>query len=491
MSLDFHLVSSFEMIQFSRRLRKSVSVSLLVLLLGMQFSACPVQALERIDVSGSESSSKTSGAESGHMNDLLQIDREIMLKSINLHQLIARSETEALKKYRFRKWIDIAGQETSAAGLLAATAVGVDELGPKLNRPLAIRINRLKRGLNAGIVTSIIGASASASQLGLDVVNRVREGKEGYSPGAVRKRFVAGMLELDQLYAKRARLLQDSGELLNSDVVAAATELLLVRRELLVKEFMEVHCYRSSVNTAQAVFYGFDITRNTTAAIGLNLFKKGLREPHLNEPGSIWIIMSSAATIAGPWLSTGAGKVVAAMKRRNLKKKLKYNPELTIADLTSARKKLRTALAKDGASNVYARKIVRSEIMDDTSGLFQDRVKNELARKEKFRRTAFQQKLASAVIGGQFLAFGTISLNAWQRYGQNKRIIKFNKQLFASNVVGLVGSSMAVGATGAAAIGGEINDWRLRKSKKSALDILDEHIQRLEQVKGDLVQLSD
>ena len=50
---------------------------------------------------------------------------------------------------------------------------------------------------------------------------------------------------------------------------------------------------------------------------------------------------------------------------------------------------------------------------------------------------------------------------------------------------------MAVGATGAAAIGGELNDWRLRKSKKSALDILDEHIQRLEQVKGDLVQLSD
>lgn len=458
----------------------SRSIRAVLLLLVFICSGGPVFSLERIDINSSDEFSK-----------LVRMDKKLMIKSADLQILIARAQKASSSKYKFRKWIDIAGQETSAAGLMAATIVGVDELGPKLNTPLRIRLNRLKRGLNVGIVGSIIGASASASQLGLDVLHVVRNRKKGYGPAAVSHNFIAGMVEYDALWNERMELYNSSKRLQSSKVLQATTKLLKLRRELVAKEFYEVFTYTFSNQCAQSIYYGFDIARNTTAAVGIDLLKRGLRKPRLNEPGNVWLIVTSGITIAAPWLSTGSGKLIAKYKKWRIRKKLSFDNNVSVEDLLSARKEVRAAIVESQSSNAYTAAIQKSEILDTTHDLFKDRIKNLLDTKRKLRQTAFQQKLASLAVGGQFLGFSTAGLVGWQRYGQNGRIIKFNKTLFGANIVGLSASSLAVGATGAAAIGGEIYEWRLKKRKSRPIDLLNEHIERIENVRAEVYKIPE
>lgn len=455
--------------------------SRLFLILIVLVSSCnPALALERIKSN-----------EVSDWQKLISLDKELMQKSADLMLLTAKAEKRASNKYKYRKWIDLGGQEASASGLLAATAIGVDELGPNLNRPLNINVSRLRRGLNAGVVCSIIGASASASQLGIDGVQYLVNRKKGFTPRVVVRRFIDAMRERDRLWNKREKLIQASPDLKASKVVHTATRVHEIRRDLVAREFYQVFSFALASDCAQSIYYGFDISRNVAGAIGINLFKKALKKPYLNEPGSIWLIVSSGITIAAPWVSTGAGKAIGKFARWRIRKKLKFNPQMTVADLQKARSDLRIALASANKSNTYASIIKTSAIMDESHGLFEERVKALIQRKQKLRRTAFQQKIASALIGGQFLGFSTAALVGWQKYGTRGRIFKFNRTLYAGNIVGLTGSSLAVGATGMSAIGGEIHEYLLKRKKQRPADLLNHHIERLESVKARLIEIPE
>ena len=455
--------------------------SRLLLILIVLVSFCdPVMSLERI---------KSNPGDDWHK--LISLDKELMQKSADLMLLTAKAQRRASNKYKYRKWIDLGGQEASASGLLAATAIGVDELGPNLNRPLNINVSRLRRGLNAGVVCSIIGASASASQLGIDGIQYLVNRKKGFTPRVVARNFVDGMNERDRLWIKREKLIQGSPNLKASKVVQAATRVHELRRELIAREFYHVFSFTMASNSAQSIYYGFDISRNVAGAIGINLFKKALKKPYLNEPGSIWLIVSSGITIAAPWVSTGAGKAVGKFARWRIRKKLHFNPKVTVADLQTARSDLRLALASANKTNDYASIIKKSAILDESHGLFEERVKALIQRKQKLRRTAFQQKFASALIGGQFLGFSTAALVGWQKYGTRGRIFKFNRTLYAAEIVGLTGSSLAVGATGMSAIGGEIHEYLLKRKKQRSSDLLNHHIERLERVKAEIIQIEE
>lgn len=126
--------------------------------------------------------------------------------------------------------------------------------------------------------------------------------------------------------------------------------------------------------------------------------------------------------------------------------------------------------------------------LDDSHGSLEKRVMAGLIQKEKYRRTAFQQKFASAAIGGQFLAFGIIGNASYQKYGKHLRLRKWNRCLTAANIITISATSLAVGATGAAALAGEYDEWKGRRRKDRVQDMLDSRIKDIETVKGEILK---
>ena len=443
-----------------------------VLVLFLLLQSCPQSfCLERVN------STQTAPSALG------AIDKKVLLKSISLQKLAAVFERSRMRKYKFRKWIDYLGQEASASGFLAATIVGVNEIGQNLDTPAGINLDNLEKGLEAGFVGSIIGASASASQLGIDGLKYIYNWKKGNNPGSIAKKFVGILGELDALMKEREDLINSSPALQKSRAVKAESDLFQFRRDLICKDFTNTLAHEAERSSSQSIYYGFDISRNVTGAISADVLKRGLREPALNEPGNIWLMTSAGLTIAAPWLSTASGKVYRKFTQWRIKRKIKFNSKTTLDDLLSARRDLRGALRAEGkASSVPADEAL--DALDRTHGVAQARLETIMDKRAKLRRVAFQQKFASAAVGGQLLAFGIVGETAWQRYGRNMRIFSFNRRLLAGNIVGLTATSLAVGATGASAFASELNEWKLKRSHERPEDIVADYLKTIERVEG-------
>ncbi|MBZ0184989.1 MAG: hypothetical protein K8F91_01965, partial [Candidatus Obscuribacterales bacterium] len=174
-------------------------------------------------------------------------------------------------------------------------------------------------------------------------------------------------------------------------------------------------------------------------------------------------------------------------------KKLDFNQKTTIDDLLAARKHLREAISQSGADMPVpgVPLLTATEMLDSSHGDFQKRIAALMDTRSKLNRVSFQQKLASGAIGGQLLAFGILGEAGWQKYGKNFRIRDFNKALFAGNITGVTATSMALGATGFAAVAGEVNEWKMRKAYTRPEDLLADHLVSLDTLEAQVLKIGD
>jgi len=428
-------------------------------------------------------------ADEAAFKELVTLNKKILTEQLDLSVTSLDMQLASANYHKYRKWIDYGGQEASASGFLVSGIVGTDKIGHNIDTPLKVNKNSLVKALNAGMAGTIVGASASASQILMDGVDSIVR-KKG-NTRIVRKNFLKRLSGLDQMIETRKKLVATDPDLASSKLIASEGKLLDALRDMICTEFYKTYCYVTDAQVSQTVFYGLDVARNTTGAIGAGVLKRSLFKPDLTPAANTWFMVSGAITIGAPWVSSGAGKIWRKVAEKRLQKRLDLSGEPVVEHVLACRKELREAMKSEqneSIKNMYPVTEVTAAL-DESHGSLEKRVMAGLIQKEKYRRTAFQQKFASAAIGGQFLAFGIIGNASYQKYGKHLRLRKWNRCLTAANIITISATSLAIGATGAAALAGEYAEWKGRRSKDRVQDMLDSRIKDIESVKGEILKV--
>jgi len=449
----------------------------------------------------------SSGAASGqapvpaqHKATLIDIEdcnRQILLKEIELERYSINFRKKNNVQGRYRGWSYFVSQEANAslasAGLLRQMRErqNVIDTNHRLNNGLR-RPNRqvLESGLVCQLVGQSIGGAGSAIELGINMVHEHQARKQGYAPSAGIAKVMALKQEIEQLFEQRRKLVSRS-DMDPEDLAIALKEEVVLRdiTDMGLHEYCDFHAGARRYATFQNALYIFDIAKNATGVSGNIVGLNGLHKPNprLSGAGSVLTFVSGLLTFVSPLASRGSGLVAERLQRRKLKPIIAGHPRVPIDKLSEDRSRLKLAIASRLAQDPAACKTQTLAMLaycDQQTELRQAQLELSTREVQSGTRSATQNVLVGAIVGGTKMSFGTTGIIGGFRYPTQP--LKANAVAQAGTISYAAGSFVSVADNVRLRVLDEYNRRKLSRKRQLPSQVLGDRLEALSQLETTL-----
>lgn len=257
--------------------------------------------------------------------------------------------------------------------------------------------------------------------------------------------------QLEQLFEQRRKLVSRS-DIGPGNLAIALREEAVLRdiTDMGLHEYCDFHAGARRYATFQNALYIFDIAKNATGVSGNIVGLNGLHRPspRLSGAGSILTCISGFLTFTSPLASRGSGLVAEKLQHRQLKPIIAGHPRVPIDKLNEDRSRLKLAIASRLAQDPAACKTQTLAVLaycEQQTELRQAQLELSTREVQSGTRSATQNVLVGAIVGGTKMSFGTTGIIGGFRYPTQP--LKANAVAQAGTICYAAGSFVSVTIT--------------------------------------------
>jgi hypothetical protein len=426
----------------------------------------------------------------GMIDDLA---KQILLKEIELQRFNLHYTLEVAKQGRWKGWRYAFFQEANTGMNLAGGLISTVNRGGNLHHASMVQKYPQEAANYIPMIGSIIGASAAATEFGVNGFHELLARKHGFAPATSLKRVKSLKDEIVQLMAQRQKLIdiEASDPALANHVLVDNAESRVLADTLAqaLQEFARFHIGARKLLAFQQAQFIFDMAKYTTSAIGSDFaYISVARGKRIwNGRAGVLFVVSGQLTMWGPILSRLFAKGVGAVTRQRTEAIMREEREATIATLQSDLATLDALIKKGVADNTtVAAAADRQAACDTHEKAFENEIRQQEQKDAAAKLTATQNIAAGALVGGAKTASGVLFLipgfnRAYN--GKTQRSTRVtNDLLFASAVIGLPANTFSMLDTLRIQIRGEINRHRAAKAGQLPSQLAQARLKELEDI---------
>ncbi|MBA3994882.1 MAG: hypothetical protein C0469_15285 [Cyanobacteria bacterium DS2.3.42] len=418
---------------------------------------------------------------------------QLLLLGLDFEQYSLNYRMGALSDQKFKRTRYFLGQETAAAGSMAASIIGIDQTYKALHRPERVNIKALKNLQTIGEVTSIIGASSSGIELAANSWHALKDKVKHRDSKTATRYLVEELKQIDKLMAEREALLASNTKLTpNQPRMAqykAETKLLNIMRNVIVNEHKNFEATKHGFRTQENVFYALNIGSSVVSALQYRYGYKSVLTPKFGGSSAIFSTVSAGQVMVNPMIAAVACRYAKQRAKKEMEREFGVvNKPPSVDELKASVVELQTAAesTRDDASC----QATSSAILDAygvVNQIFPKELLSEMALLHTLEQVAVQNVIMSQPIGGLATASGVHSLLAYYKYGERPRRAGVQNQ--ASSITGCCGASLATGLT---AVGYVVDLWYtnvLRSKGQLPEQLMQERVTASKSVMGRIKKL--
>ncbi len=358
------------------------------------------------------------------------VTKKILLAGIELERFSLNFRLESAKQPKFRRLRYFLTQETGAACGLAFEIVGVNEFGKGRKRPLQISKPALHGALATAMTGSIIAGSGSCFELGANMVQSIKNKRNGFDSKAANKFVVSKLKLIDELLSQREALVASHSDLPGQERAVIEGRLLRQMRNAFTNEYSHFNADTRSYLAFQNMFYLLNASYNAVGAVGAGVAYKAVDTPKLNGPANILFIVSGGMASVAPLLSSAVSKIVRKRAEDTLEKELNGKPDFDAAAFEAECKKLEgLPLISEGTMIPSLPATQRLALYTQSSDLFRKQIDSETKTMRKLEKVALQTGLLGPLIGGQLMTQGILGTRGYYKYTLRPRKQRFSQML--------------------------------------------------------------
>lgn len=410
-----------------------------------------------------------------------QLTKQILLNGIELERFSLNFRLNSAKQPRFRRLRYFLTQETAAATGLAFEIAFLEQAKKGRRRPLQVSKPVLHGALTTAMTGAIIGGSGSCLELSSNMLQAIKNKRNGFDFKTANKFVVAKLKEIDRLLAQREALVAAHPEHPGYEGAMLEGKILKELRNCFIVEFSDFSADTKGYITYQNIFYLLNASYSAVEAAGAWCGYRGVTKPAYNGPANVLFIVSGAMSMVSPIISTAAGKYARKRAYETLEKQIGAKPKFDEAAFSAQGKRVREILKTVDASVISSLPgTERLALYTDASALFKKQLDSETTIMRRNEKVALQNNLLAPVIGGQLMTQGILGCVGSYRYNLQPR--KQLSMFYRGAIVGTVGTSMATVGNAVSLLSSLSYEHRLSKEKKLPAQLIKARLEHLEEV---------
>jgi hypothetical protein len=403
------------------------------------------------------------------------LTKEILLKEIELERFALHYTLEVVKQGRWKGWRYAALQEANNSLNLTGGIMSTWNRARVLHHPEKLNVKYQETSNHLPMIGGIIGASAAASEFGINAYHDLIARKHGFSPAQSIKHVKELRDDIRSLMAKRQKLVDQAASDANLgryvEVFNVEAKVLSDMLEQSLQEFSRYHVGARRLLAFQQSQYLFDVAKYTTNAIGahfafLSLYR---HERVWNGRAGVLFAISGQLTMMAPVVSRLIGREVSRLTKRRIREAMPDVEETNIAMFRNDLQALDKLVKGKHAADVAVASLTEREgIFDEHEKAFSRVISDEEKKIAIAKLTATENVAAGAFVGGSKTACSVFFLIPGYDHRYNSKTARAgrvtNDMLFTAAVVGLPATSFAILDTLRIQVKGEIQRHRARKA---------------------------
>ncbi len=418
---------------------------------------------------------------------------QVLLLGLDFEQYSLNYRMGALSDQKFKRTRYFLGQETAAAGSMAASIIGIDQTTKVLHRPQKVSIKALHNLQTVGEVTSIIGASSSGLELAANSWHALKDKMKQQDSKSATKYLTDELRQIDKLLVEREALLASNADLASNQPrmaqYKAETKLLNIMRNVIVTEHKNFEATKFGFRTQENVFYVLNIGSSVVSALQYRYGYRSVRTPKFGGSSAIFSTVSAGQVMVNPVIAAAACRYAKRRAKKAMEREfgVVHKPP-SVEDLQASVVELQTAsLATRDDASCQATSSAILDAYGVVNQVFPRELLSEIALLHTLEQVAVQNVIMSQPIGGLATASGVHSLLAYYKYGERPRRAGVQNQ--ASSITGCCGASLATGLT---AVGYAVDLWYthvLRSKGQLPEQLMQERVTASKSVAGRIKKL--
>lgn len=414
-----------------------------------------------------------------------RLTKQILLAGIELERFSLNFRLESAKQPRFRNLRYFLTQETAAATGLGFEIAFMEQANKGRRRPLQISKPVLHGALTTAMTGAIIGGSGSALELSSNILQAVKNKRNGFDFKSANKFVVAKLKEIDQLLAQRDALVAAHPEHPGHEGAVLEGKILKELRNCFITEYSDFNADTKSYITYQNLFYLLNVSYSAIEAAGAWCGYRGVTKPKYNGPANVLFIVSGAMSMVAPIISTAAGKYARKKAYETLEGQIGEKVKFDDGAFARQSKELREVLRTTNGSVIASLPGTdRLAMYTDSFSLFKKQLDSETAIMRRNEKVALQSNLLAPVIGGQLMTQGIFGSIGSYRYNLQPR--KQLSMFYRGAIIGTVGTSMATVGNAVSLLSTLSYEHRLSKEKKLPVQLIKARLEHLEEVEKEV-----
>lgn len=485
-------------------MRRSFSALSLVALLQLPILSCNIagtncsnayaayaesQSLTQIASASSDSTSSAAASSSSSSltpeQQYSQLTKQILLAGIELERFSLNFRLESAKQPRFRNLRYFLTQEAAAATGMGFEIAFVEQANKGRRRPLQVSKPVLHGALTTAMTGAIIGGSGSCLELSSNMLQAIKNKRNGFDFKTANKFVVAKLREIDQLLAQRDALVAANADHPGHEGALLEGKILRELRNCFITEYSDFNADTKGYSTYQNLFYLLNASYSAIEAAGAWCGYRGVTKPKYNGPANVLFIVSGAMSMVTPIISTAAGKYARRKAYETLEKQIGEKTKFDSDSFARQGRELREILKTTNGMVIPSLPGTdRLALYTDASVEFKKQLDSETAIMRRNEKVALQSNLLAPVIGGQLMTQGIFGCIGSYRYNLQPR--KQLSMFYRGAIIGTVGTSMATVGNAVSLLSTLSYEHRLSKEKKMPSQLIHARLEHLAEVEKEV-----
>jgi len=409
---------------------------------------------------------------------LVAIDRELMLKLIDLARFNIHFHHEANHHQRWRNWSYPLAREAGTSLSLSNTLTDLSARAEGLDNPKNVSRTAVLNGNICGTIGAAVSASASSLELVQNGLVQLHAHSLGYTSHASVMHVLSEVNEIDQLRQRREEIVKHLTKPNERRVRTLEAIVFHEIEEQLLFEFRKWNCYSRELTWRENVFYSIDAAQNFTSMTSAILSVAANSNRQLRGPSAITALIAASGATVSPIIAEAAGTVMDRYQRRKLSKYFPLKKPVLPADVSlDTLNALRSGKKSEEDIDLSHISLLTSKALGMDQAL-----EGDIRAIHRLRAVAQQQLVPGTLIGLTSVTRATITTVADYSYPNNAR--KSDRLLFAGRIPQAVGQSCAIVITAGTQMLGMKKDRELRQRQALPSQIFDRRLKDLDELEA-------
>jgi hypothetical protein len=409
---------------------------------------------------------------SAGITTLKAIDRELMLRLIELARFNIHFHQEVNHHQRWRSWTYPIAREAGTSLSLANTVTDMSARAQGLNDPKRVSRNAVLNGNICGTIGGAVSGTASSLELVQNALVELHARSLGYSAHTSVVHVLSMVADIDLLRQRRAALVEQLTKPQEKRVRALEGLVFHEIEEQLLFEFRKWNCYSREVAWRENVFFALDAGQNYTSMASGILAVAANTDKQLRGPSGITALIAASGATLSPIIAGAAGTFIDRYQRRKLSKYFPLKKPTLPADVS-----METINAlRSGKTTEEDVDLSHVSLLTSNALVLDKALGNDVRTIQNLRGVAQQQEIPGPLIGLTSVARATIATDAY--YSSDPR--KTNQMLFAGRIPQSVGQTAAIVITAATKIMSVKKDAELRRRGALPSQIFSQRLKKLD-----------